>query len=362
MTIKSFFQLLLLPLSWLYGVGVFVRNKQFDLGLRKQVAFEIPLIVVGNLSVGGTGKTPMTAYLLNRLLPVKKSGVLSRGYRRKSTGYMEVTEFTAVSETGDEPKLIKQKFPHAVVAVSESRALGIATMIHENQELELVILDDAFQHRQIVAGLSLLLTEYAHPFSRDRLLPAGRLREPVAGSKRADGIIVTKCPVTLTVEERNQLAIELATFHPQPVFFSYLKYGEPYHISDSAKKYLIKAGDEVLLFCGIANPKPLVSFLEQQSVIVHLFRFRDHHNYSTQDLNSIRSGYEKLKGKRSVMLTTEKDAVRLHAHKELIINEQLEIYCIPVEIVFFEEDGALFDEFIAAYVNSSVYIPQHALS
>jgi tetraacyldisaccharide 4'-kinase len=261
MTINSFFQLLLLPLSWLYGVGVFVRNKQFDLGFRKQVAFEIPVIVIGNLSVGGTGKTPMTAYLLNRLLPVKKSGVLSRGYRRKSTGYMEVTEFTAVSETGDEPKLIKQKFPHAMVAISESRALGIATMIHENPELELVILDDAYQHRQIVAGLSLLLTEYAHPFSRDRLLPAGRLREPVAGSKRADGIIVTKCPhVTLTVEERNQLALELATFHPQPVFFSYLKYGEPYHISDSAKKYLMKAGDEVLLFAGLQIQNPWLVF------------------------------------------------------------------------------------------------------
>lgn len=362
MTMNALFQTLLLPLSWLYGIGVYVRNKQFDFGLRKQITFEIPLIVVGNLSAGGTGKTPMTAYLLDRLLPDKKVGVLSRGYHRKSSGYIEVTEFTAVSETGDEPKLIKQKFPHAMVAVSESRALGIATMIHENQDLELVILDDAFQHRQIVAGLSLLLTEYDNPFSRDRLLPAGRLREPIAGSKRANGIIVTKCPITLTLEKRNQLALELATFHPQPVFFSYLKYGEPYHISDSAKKYLMKAGDEVLLFCGIANPKPLVGFLEQQGVTVQLLRFRDHHDYTMQDLKRIRYHFEKLKGIRCVLLTTEKDAVRLQTHKEVINNEQLEIYCMPVEIMFFEKDGAMFNEFITAYVNSSVYIPYNALN
>ncbi len=359
---NTLFQSLLLPFSWLYGLGVYLRNKQFDLGIRKQVVFEIPLIVIGNLSAGGTGKTPMTAFLLSRLLPSKKTGVLSRGYGRRTRGYLEVEMHSTVSDAGDEPKLIKQKFPDAKVAVSESRVLGVATMLHENPELELIILDDAFQHRQIAAGLPILLTEYAHPFSRDTLLPAGRLRETATGAKRAKGIVVTKCPVTLSDEERIQLTAELTKVQVQPVFFSYLKYGEPYHFADAAKKHLFDSHDEILLFCGIANPEPLVGFLEQVAARVHLLRFRDHHNYSIQDIKRISQNFQHLKEGKRVLLTTEKDAVRLQEHQALMNNEGWELYCIPVEIVFFEKDRVLFDNLIRAYIESTVYEPGEILN
>ncbi|MEO6166884.1 MAG: tetraacyldisaccharide 4'-kinase [Chitinophagales bacterium] len=345
-------RIVLLPASWLYGIGVFLRNKQFDLGIRKSVSFEIPVMVIGNLSAGGTGKTPLAEYLVKLLKEGHKTGVLSRGYRRRTKGYVEVNADRKTAETGDEPMQLKRKFPDVTVSVCESRVIGITTMIHEYPDLEVLILDDAFQHRYVKPGLSLLITDYNHPFTRDSLLPAGRLREPVNGAKRADAIIVSKCPVALNKELRENFKSELAVSPSQLVFFSFQKYGLAYEIFNPDKTLSFEKSDGFLLFCGIANPDSLVNYLRQQSGEVKLLSYHDHHPYSIKDLKEIHLEYSMLTSSRKILITTEKDAVRLIELQDYITSQQLEIYCMAVKTVFFEEDKAPFDEFITSFVHS----------
>lgn len=352
MKMTHLLRMALLPLSWLYGTGVFLRNKQFDLGIRKSVSFEIPIIAIGNLSAGGTGKTPQAAYLLKLLKDSYKTGLLSRGYRRRTRGYVAVDASMNAGETGDEPMQLKRKFPEVSVSVCESRVIGIVTMIAENPDLEIIVLDDAFQHRQVKPGLSLLITDYSHPYSSDSLLPSGRLREQVDGAKRASAVIVSKCPLTLTGEQRFNLKSALTTNEQQPVFFSFLKYGVPYEIFNAGKKLLFEKGDHVMLFCGIANPDPLADYLGQTAEHVELVKFADHHQYTLNDLKKIKSRFISLNAFRKILITTEKDAVRLIEFREYILSQQLEIYCMPVETDFFGDDKARFDGFIDAFIRS----------
>lgn len=349
---NRFLQKILLPLSWLYGAGAALHNRQFDLGIRKSVAFAFPVIVVGNLSAGGTGKTPMAEYLISLLATSYKTGVLSRGYRRKTKGYLEVEQQLSYRETGDEPMQLKRKFPQVMVAVCESRVIGLVSMVSDEPGLQVVILDDAFQHRAVKPGFSILLTEYAHLFTRDRLLPAGRLRESASGALRADVIVVTKCPVALSGNEREALKRELSPVLSKPVFFSTLQYGEPYDIFDNTRKRGVAAGDQVLLFCGIANPDALVTCLQRKEAAVQLIRFKDHHPFSLKQLKDIHQQFSGMKGGNKMLLTTEKDAVRLLPFKEFIDSHQLEIYCMPVQTVFPEADRKQFDEMIRSFVHS----------
>lgn len=348
----SMLRIVLIPFSWLYGLGVYLRNKQFDAGLKKSVSFEIPVISVGNLSAGGTGKTPMVEYLLRFLEGSFKTGVLSRGYRRKTRGYLEVEISMAAIETGDEQLQIKRKFPDVMVAVCEERATGIPLMIAENPDLEIVILDDAFQHRQVKPGISLLITDYAHPYTRDLLLPAGRLREPAVNAKRADAIIVAKCPPLITFQERSEMAKEMAIQPAQPVFFTFQEYGAPFEIFDPDKKWMPESGDQLLLFCGIANPDSLLKYLNEKTGHVKCIKFADHHPYSLTDLKKIQQEFGRIAAARKFLITTEKDAVRLLPFKEYLLSQQLEIYCVPVQTAFFEGDKNRFDELIMSCLRS----------
>ncbi len=349
---SNILRIILLPISWLYGAGATFYHRQFDLGVRKSVSFEIPVIAIGNLSTGGTGKTPMAEYLISLLSPTFKTGVLSRGYRRITKGYLEVDRQISYAETGDEAMQIKRKFPGVMVAVCESRVIGLVNMVHHEPDLQVVILDDAFQHRAVKPGFSLLITDYAHLYTRDFLLPAGRLREPASGATRANAIVVSKCPLSLNENDRGSLIKELAPRSGQPVFFSTLQYNDPVDIFDNSKNWCLEAGDQVLLFCGIANPGSLIHYLRDKSTVVKLIRFNDHHPFTMKQLQHIQDQFSMMKGQKKVLLTTEKDAVRLLPFKEFIRSQQLEIYCIPVQAVFFAEDKKHFEEMITSFVQS----------
>lgn len=305
----------LLPLSWLYGFGVWVRNTMFELGLKKSKSFDLPVINVGNLTVGGTGKTPHTEYLIHLLKEKYNVAVLSRGYKRKSRGFVLANEKTTMREIGDEPYQMKQKFPEIRVAVDKKRCHGIEQLQNANlvPPVDVVILDDAYQHRYVIPGINILLMDYHRLVYFDKLLPAGRLREPKSGMKRADIIIVTKCPLYITPMDKRGIERNLELDNWQNLFFSTFKYGNLYSLFDDSisghKSLSIEQLKEykegVLLVSGIASPKQLEYDL-QKITTFDSCRFADHHQFTKKDIKMIESKY-----KGGIIITTEKDASRL---------------------------------------------------
>ena len=303
---------LLLPFAWLYGLVVMGRNLLFDAGVLRSRRFPLPVIAVGNLAVGGTGKTPHTEYLL-RLLSDYRVAMLSRGYGRRTVGVALATDSGRASDIGDEPAQMHRKFPEVVVAVDENRREGIEILMREqNHPIEVIVLDDAFQHRYVRAGRNLLLTDYHRRFTHDFLMPVGRLREPASGKKRADIIIVTKCPENLSADEAARIRKEMALQAGQKIFFTTFGYGEAYPLfpqSASVAEQCL-AGKPVLLVTGIAKPAPLRRYLEQTAASVTELAFPDHHNFTTIDLRRMSDALASLP-QDAVVVTTEKDAERL---------------------------------------------------
>ncbi|MBR5531316.1 MAG: tetraacyldisaccharide 4'-kinase [Bacteroidaceae bacterium] len=303
---------LLLPFAWLYGLVVMGRNLLFDAGVLRSRRFPLPVIAVGNLAVGGTGKTPHTEYLL-RLLSDFRVAMLSRGYGRRTVGFALATDSGRASDIGDEPAQMHRKFPEVVVAVDENRREGIEIlMCEQNHPIEVIVLDDAFQHRYVRAGMNLLLTDYHRRFTHDFLMPVGRLREPASGKKRADIIIVTKCPENLSADEAARIRKEMALQAGQKMFFTTFGYGEAYPLFPQAVPVSEQclAGKPVLLVTGIAKPVPLRRFLEQTAASVTELAFPDHHNFTTIDLRRMSDALASLP-QDAVVVTTEKDAERL---------------------------------------------------
>ena len=343
------FRYLLFPFSLIYGAAVWVRNRLFDTNILKSARFNFPLICVGNLAAGGTGKTPMTEYLLRLLKKDFKTATLSRGYKRKTTGFAIANEQTTALEIGDEPMQFHQKFPDVVVAVGEERLVAIPQLLHERPETEVIILDDAFQHRQVQAGLNILLTDYSDLYTRDLMLPAGNLRDVRSSSARADIIVVTKCPAAITKEEKRKIIDEIDPTDQQQVFFTTIVYGKPYHLFD--RQELELAQDfAVLLVCGIANPAPLKTYLTDTVHTYDLLRYADHHIFHTNDLRDIKQQFEKLKAGKKIVLTTEKDAVRLE--KFVAELRDFPIYVIPVQHVFLFAEEDAFRSRINAFIKS----------
>ncbi|HMW27432.1 MAG TPA: tetraacyldisaccharide 4'-kinase [Ferruginibacter sp.] len=343
------FRYLLFPFSLIYGAAVWMRNRLFDKNILKSSGFNFPIICVGNLAAGGTGKTPMTEYLLRFLKKDFKTATLSRGYKRKTTGFAIANEQTTALEIGDEPMQFHQKFPDVVVAVGEERLVAIPQLLHERPETEVIILDDAFQHRQVQAGLNILLTDYADLYTRDLMLPAGNLRDVRSSSKRADIIIVTKCPAAIPEEEKRKIIAEIGPTDRQQVFFTTIVYGKPYHLFD--RQELELAQDfAVLLVCGIANPAPLKTYLTDTVHTYDLLRYADHHIFHTNDLRDIKQQFEKLKAGKKIVLTTEKDAVRLE--KFVAELRDFPIYVIPVEHAFLFAEEDAFRSRINAFIKS----------
>jgi len=342
----------LLPFSPLFGAIALLRRRKY----KNATAAPLPTICVGNLRVGGTGKTPFVEYLAEFLSQNHQIAILSRGYGRKTKGYLNAHEIeTLSSETiGDEPMMYATKFPNVEVAVCEKRKIGIEKLLQKNQKLEVVILDDAYQHLSVNYNIRILLTEYERPFFKDFPLPSGNLREFKCAAKHADIIVVTKCPENLSQKEKERFLLALKPREGQEVYFVGIRYGERAkgrkderakgRKDEGAKAELsiLNSQFSILLVTGIANPAPLVRYLEAQYETVHNLHFPDHHEFTKKDINKIIRLKEQLGGENCTLLTTEKDAVRLQAFENMP-----EYHTVPIEIVFLDNETAFKEKLLS---------------
>lgn len=315
--------------------------------------FDFPIIGVGNLSAGGTGKTPHIEYLLALTQYILTAATLSRGYGRRTHGFVIAPDNADAQQVGDEPAMFKQKFPEAVVAVGEDRVMAVPKLLDARPDTDVIFLDDGFQHRPIRAGLSILLTEYSNPFTRDALLPVGWLRENKANYHRADIIVVSKCPVDLSEQQRQAMIKEIKPYPYQKVYFSTLQYGPLYAFNDSNHKIELEKDMDVLLFCGIAKYEELKKYLESKANKVFVRDFRDHHQYDAFDMESIWETFKNLGDVRKVIVTTEKDAARLVQYRNWFSENKIEIFVQPVQVRFLGEDGERFNSDILRFIEVS---------
>ncbi len=346
---KIISNLILLPLSKLYGLGIAVRNLMFKWHILKQKEFQVPVIVVGNISAGGTGKTPHTEYIITLLQYKYHIGMLSRGYKRSTKGFVLATRRSTPLDIGDEPYQIYQKFGRDItVAVCEDRCHGIEEMLRLDPRINLIVLDDAFQHRYVKPTLSIVLTEFNNPVFYDKLLPLGRLREPQSAIYRADMVIVTKCPDQLNPLEYRIFKNNLKLFPFQKFFFSRYNYGGlkplfPDEATENLQFNWLNENDTILVLSGIANPKPLIRFLKGFGAKVKVKLFPDHHNFSRKDLEAIVKRFNEIEGNRKYIVTTEKDAVRLTNNPYFPHGLKKHIYYIPIEVRFDPMNSQTFD-------------------
>ena len=349
----KFIKIILSPFSLLYGIITAFRNFLFNISVLKYNTFDLPIINVGNLSMGGTGKTPHIEYLIRLLYSNYKIATLSRGYKRKSKGFVIAENNSATTEIGDEPKQYKTKFPETLVTVCENRRLGITEILKSKNKIDCVLLDDAFQHRSLKAGLNILLTDYKKLYTRDYVLPSGSLREFRYGAKRADVIIVTKCPKNLSEEEKNRIRNEIKSTKGQHLFFSFIEYGSLKNLNNVFFKEDIDKVNSVLLFSGIADVKPLERYLIEKKYSVQSLLFNDHHQYSIQDLTKIKESFYNIALPKKIIVTTEKDIMRIENAKQQEIIKDLPIFYIPIVVDFFETDKKIFNAIITDYVKNA---------
>ena len=345
--LKSF-RILLLPFAFLYGGIVWLRNWLYDKKIFKSATFGLPLICVGNLSVGGTGKSPMVEYLVKRLSPHYKTAILSRGYKRKTKGYALADENTTALDVGDEPMQFYRKFHQVPVAVGEERLVAIPQLLHDRPDTDVIVLDDAFQHRAINAGLNILLTDCNNLFTRDFFLPTGDLRDMRSSYKRAHLIVVTKCPHNLSEEEKEAIIREIDPQKGQQIFFTTIAYGNLYHIT-SHQPVSLDEQTEVLLVTGIANPKPLKTFLEERIHTYNMMHYGDHHIFTLDDWKDIQKRFSSMEAGKKIIVTTEKDAMRLMKYEAEL--HALPFYVVPIEHRFLFEEGAQFDKAVSHFLS-----------
>lgn len=351
-TIKT----ILYPISLIYGSIVFLRNKFYDYKIFKSEEFHLPVISVGNITVGGTGKTPHTEYLIRLLQNNYKIALLSRGYKRKSKGFVLASENSTVLDIGDEPYQIKQKFPEIIVAVDRKRVNGINQLLQQNQEIDIIILDDAYQHRSVTPGINILLLDYTRPIFIDAILPYGRLREQVSEKKRADIMIVTKVPKNITAMDKRLLGMNTGAQPHQKVYFSTVGYGTPKPVFDETNVTTSINFDSkklsVILVTGIANPEPLIKNLKDKYDSVFTFQYSDHHFFTKEDVNKIISKFQELPDLEKVIITTEKDATRLLSfNKEEY--QPSSWYYIPIHVEFLKNEAESFNQQIMHYVKNN---------
>jgi tetraacyldisaccharide 4'-kinase len=345
----------LYPLSLIFGLIVYLRNKLYDSKIFKSYEFDVPVISIGNITVGGTGKTPHTEYLVDLLRKQFNVVTVSRGYKRKTKGYKEVEVTSTALEVGDEPLQIKNKFNDIQVVVDEKRVHAINKLLSQDPVPDVILLDDAYQHRSVIPGINILLIDYNRPISTDWLLPYGRLREGKMQERRANIIIYTKCPSEIKPITRRLTMKEVHLRPYQSLYFTTMVYGDPVPVFPGEApivQSLLAGNQSILLIVGIAGPEHIQKYLESFTSDITVLKFPDHHNYSASDLNKMEQKFFELSSEKKLVITTEKDSMRL---KDLdippVIRENL--YYIPLKIKFLDSEGKSFDEKIVNYVREN---------
>lgn len=349
---------LLFPFTAVYGMVVLVRNMLFDLKLFSSREFGFPVISVGNITVGGTGKTPHVEFIVSALKDEFRVAVLSRGYMRKTSGFLVASTLSGTADVGDEPLQIKRKFPGVEVAVDASRRRGIRNLCRFNHRLQAFVLDDAFQHRWVKPGISVLLVDYNRPLKDDMLLPSGRLREFVSAKSRAAIVIVTKCPPGIKPIERRIIMKELDLYPWQSLYFSTFSYGAPLPVFSEAPSFperekLKATKRQILMVTGIVSPRPLKKHLRSISPGIEQVIFPDHHRFKGKDIDRIRKVWDNMGAKRKFIITTEKDAMRFRDIGEIDPEIKRHLYYVPITVSFIENDGATFKNQIVNYVRNN---------
>ena len=344
--------LLLLPVSIWYAIGILVRNLLFTFGIKKEEVPHVTTIGVGNLSTGGTGKTPHTEYLLKLLSGTYHTAFLSRGYKRKSKGFVLSTGDPDAKLIGDEPAMVARKFPDVTTAVCEKRMIGIKNLLQSENEPALIILDDVYQHRYVKPSINILLTEYYHPFYQDTILPFGNLREFRSAKNRAQIIIVTKCPEKLDPMTRNNIIHHIKPLPFQQVFFSYFSYETPIPIFPN-NGCTPEEATHALVLTGIAHPKYLLKHIKKQ-YITSSCTFPDHHDFTTADISQVVDTFNNIPTDKKIIITTEKDASRLQASEAASKLKDLPIFIVPVSVKFLDEPNNSFDKTITDLVRENI--------
>ena len=344
----------LLCLSWLYGLGVGLRNLLFEMDVLKSRSFSTPVISVGNITVGGTGKTPHVEYLIRLLKNQLNVAVLSRGYKRKSRGFVLSDKDTPMPMIGDEPYQMKQKFPDITVAVDKKRTRGISKLIAADSglDVDVILLDDAFQHRYVKPGINILLVDYHRLIIYDCLLPAGRLREPVKAKDRADIVIITKCPKDLKPMEFRVITKAMNLYPYQQLYFSTLEYDQPKAVFGDAVLTDSLSGKNILLLTGIASPEQLLHDLQEYDSQITPLTFGDHHDFKRKDVEAINEAFASLPEPR-LILTTEKDATRLMVTEGLNDDVKKQMYMLPLRIAIMQGQQEEFNQKILGYVRKN---------
>jgi tetraacyldisaccharide 4'-kinase len=356
--IRRIYEIALFPLSLLYGTVVWIRNFLFDRGILPSREFSIPVISIGNLSVGGTGKTPHAEYIIRLLLPYYRIALLSRGYKRKTKGFIMANSSDNASTIGDEPAQMMNKFPGVTVAVDSSRVNGINEILKRDPDTEVIILDDAFQHRWITPGLSIIISPFNRLFTRDRLLPAGRLREPASGSRRADIILISSTPANTLPMDKRIILRETGLMSHQNIWFTSIEYGSLHNIHNCEESELTlddlrEMQSEILLVTGIADPDGIMEYLKSYSPAVTHISFRDHHSYKENDIERIKEKLSKLNPSNRCIITTEKDSVRLRLAASLREHFDDNFYYLPITITLVDDEMKEFDNYIKEYVEKN---------
>jgi len=349
---------LLAPFTPFYGLIVAIRNILYDYSMLESTEFRLPIISIGNITVGGTGKTPHVEYLISLLDGEFNVATLSRGYKRKTRNFLLATPESTAEEIGDEPKQIRRKFPGINVAVDSNRVRGVRKLMSDFKELNLIILDDAFQHRAIKPGLSILLIDYNRPLSDDHLLPLGNLRENPNEKRRANIIIVTKCPPKLKPIERRLVLKDLNPFPYQTLYFTTMIYGEFYPVFENVAPRLTKNECKkekyrLHMVTGIVNSRPMKKHLRGISPKITESKFPDHHHYSYKDIDEISSAFEKIDHDKKIIITTEKDAMRFQSLEGINDILKKNMYYIPVGIEFLDDEEENFNNQIISYVRKN---------
>lgn len=347
------FRFLFFPISAFYGLILLIRRRVFfTYGIFKRTSFDIPIICIGNLSMGGTGKTPHTEYITRLFKKNYRIATLSRGYKRKTTGYICANKTHLVKDIGDEPMQYFNDFGNEVkIAVDERRVHGVIQLLNENPTLDMIILDDAYQHLAIKAGLNILLTDYFKPYFSDYLFPVGTLRESKSATKFADIIIVTKCPKILSPIMRDFFLSKIKPTEKQQVLFSYFTYGDLVPITKASVNGKIDFST-IILLTGIVNPYPLKEYLTEFYSEIRTVEFPDHHEFTPKDIDEIIREFDAIITKQKAIITTQKDAMRLlEPHIKNLIDD-LPIFYVPLNVSFHEPYGTQFTEKLKQFINS----------